>query len=327
MDSVLNYPTDSSHQIKMREYLFLGLIGLFVGACSVNYDIPPSSVTEAERIIVNSYLNPSDSIRVRLHKLTHSEKGYAIHALTGAHIVLKENDAVLFDAVCTDSVLLLPKHPQAGASYSIEVTYSDWPKARARTRVPSSIRCTAAYSPDGYRNLIRLTSFDIAWCEEESLWITAYRQRQDTVVDQYPDLYANNGLIDMVNRQVGTRMINEQVGAMYHIGFLRIKHKNLASLTELVFAPVYASSGRDTVRRPEPDKIRVKLITATPEYDRYNKTLYEQKTMIITEDDISSVFYKPQPVSGNVQQGLGIFAGINEENYVFQLPERERIWP
>ena len=44
--------------------------GLFVSACSVNYDIPPSSVTEAKRIIVNSYLNPSDSIWVRLHKLT-----------------------------------------------------------------------------------------------------------------------------------------------------------------------------------------------------------------------------------------------------------------
>ena len=275
----------------MRENLFWGLIGLFVSACSVNYDIPPSSVTEAERIIVNSYLNPSDSIRVRLHKLTHSEKGYAIHALTGAHIVLQENDALLFDAVCTDSVLLLPRHPQAGATYSIRVAYAGLPEVRAHTRVP------------------------------------AYRQRQDTVIDQYSDLYANNGLIDMVNRQVGTGMINEQVGAMYHIGFLRVKHKNLSALTELVFAPVYASSGRDTVRRPEPDRIRVKLITATPEYDRYNKTLYEQKTMIVTEDDISSIFYKPQPVYGNVEQGLGIFAGMNEENYVFDLPKRETIWP
>lgn len=311
----------------MRENLFWGLIGLFVSACSVNYDIPPSSVTEAERIIVNSYLNPSDSIRVRLHKLTYSEKGYAIHALTGAHIVLQENDALLFDAVCTDSVLLLPRHPQAGATYSIRVAYAGLPEVRAHTRVPASIRCTAAYSSGGYRQLVRLTSFDISRCEDESLWITAYRQRQDTVVDQYSDLYANNGLIDMVNRQVGTGMINEQVGAMYHIGFLRVKHKNLSALTELVFAPVYASSGRDTVRRPEPDRIRVKLITATPEYDRYNKTLYEQKTMIVTEDDISSIFYKPQPVYGNVEQGLGIFAGMNEENYVFDLPKRETIWP
>lgn len=312
----------------MRKHLFLCLIGLFVSACSVNYEMPPSSVTEADRIIVNGFLNPSDSIRIRLHRLTRSGGKYTVAALSGARIVLKENETTLFDGVCADSVLLLPQHPIVGASYSLEVSYAGLPVAKAQTRIPQAIRCTAAFSSEEkYGRLVRLKAFDLARLADESLWVTVYRQHQDTIIDQYPEIYANNALIDRTNRQVGVGVVNELVGAMYYIGFLRVKHKNLSALTELVFTPSYASAGTDTVPKPDPDRIRVRLITATPEYDRYNKSLYEQKHMIISEDDISSVFYKPQAVYTNISDGLGIFAGVNEADYIFDLPKRKKFIP
>ncbi len=92
-------------------------------------------------------------------------------------------------------------------------------------------------------------------------------------------------------------------------------------LDELVFTPNYVGDGHPQ-RNLLQTGIKVKVMTASPEYDQFCKSLYEQKSMIVYEGDISSIFFQPKTVYSNIENGLGIFAGVSEMNYVFDLPTR-----
>ncbi|WP_303228496.1 DUF4249 family protein, partial [Parabacteroides goldsteinii] len=69
----------------------------------------------------------------------------------------------------------------------------------------------------------------------------------------------------------------------------------------------------------EPHKIEVKVISAAPEYDQYCKTYYQQLSKIIYSNDISAITYQPIQVYSNIENGLGIFAGMNETSHYIQL--------
>jgi hypothetical protein len=68
-------------------------------------------------------------------------------------------------------------------------------------------------------------------------------------------------------------------------------------------------------------KMKVNVITASIEYDQYCKSFYEQHNASIMNGDLASVF-QPKNVYSNVENGLGIFAGINETNYLLDLPPK-----
>jgi sRNA-binding regulator protein Hfq len=69
--------------------------------------------------------------------------------------------------------------------------------------------------------------------------------------------------------------------------------------------------------------VQIKVTTAGREYDQYCRTLYQQKSMIIYDDDISAIVYQPISVYSNIKNGLGIFAGINEVNFYFDITANE----
>jgi hypothetical protein len=302
-------------------FLFL----LFL-SCSVDYDLEPSLVNEPDRIIVDSYLSPDCPLQVQLFESVKTESGYVNRGLTQAHVILKEDQTTLFDGICTDSILRLDYQPHENAAYSIEVSHEGLATVSAQTCIPKAIHCNASFSTDGKywdtsRYLVHLQAFDAPQKEQECLWITAYRLRNDNQLVQYNEIYTNHSMIDKLNSTAGMDVKNESVGSIYYNGFLRIKYKNIPDIGELVFTPnhVYNGSGED--QNYSQRAIHVKLITASPEYDRFNKSLYEQKHMIVNSDDVSSVFYQPKTVYTNVTDGLGIFAGYSEVTYRFNLPE------
>ncbi len=307
------------------EFFGYCFIFLFFISCSVDYEIGESFVKEQQRIVVNGYLSPGKPIQIHLYELMDSGGSYIVKGLTGSHVVLRENGIILFDAICPDSIFVMQYNPQAGATYSIEVIHEGLQTVKAQTGIPDAIHCRASFFSgkeywDTSQYIVKLDSFEWPQNEGTYLWITAYQLFENGKVVQYNELYTNNVLVDKLNSVAGMGAKNETVGSIYYNGFLRIKNKNIPHLTELLLTPNYVADGSNYNPEGSQNGIRIKLMTASSEYDKYNKSLYEQKYRIVYDEDISSVFYQPNGVYTNVENGLGIFAGMNEVNFVFGLP-------
>jgi len=313
----------------MKKCLFILSVCLLLFSCSADYDIGQSNLLEQNRLVVNSLLNPHQPINVYFYKIERVDTGYRVSTVRDVKVVLKENERVMFDGICNDTVLRLDDYPNAGLQYSIEVSFPGFETVSANTIVPDSITCKAEMNIDDW--LAELSEFILPTNSQASLWITAYAIFKDTII-QYQEIYVNNLLIDKVNQISGSAVRNPTVGSLYHDAFLRIKNNNLQDLDKLVFTPVQAirnyipydpenPESYDTWSNPQ--QIGIKLITASREYDQYCRTLYLQKSMIIYDDDISAIVYQPVQVYSNITNGAGIFAGLNETNYYFDLPNEE----
>lgn len=287
--------------------LFLSLI-----ACSVDYYPDKGSLTERDRLIVNSYLEPGHKITVFLHATYSTGAAYHYKPVKDAYIRLKEDDRIIYWESCPDTVLVLNHYPKIASVYSIEVSLEGYETVSASTRIPEPISCLAQVRAP---NLFKLSEF----CypnDNTSLWISMYNLYEDGEELQYSELYANNLLVDRINRLEGSDIVNQVVGSGYHEGFLRIKPKHLPALDSLLLTPMFHVSRIEAELKQK----CIRLVAASKEYDQYNKTFYQQ-VAVPDGGDLTSILYQPIHVYCNVANGLGIFAGINESIYCFEVIE------
>lgn len=315
--------------IKFNKKVAVTAFCLFLCACSTDYDIGKSTIIEHDRLVVNSLLKPANPISVYFYTTFGTDSGYRYAGVKDVEVLLKENGTVLFNGICTDTVLSLDHYPKAGAAYTIEASLPGYDKVTADTSIPLPIRCNAEMQILGnidsyvFDLLINLHTFDYPEDGQASLWVTTCAIYENDTL-QYNELYANNMLLDRINRETGMEVKNEFVGSIYYNAFLRIKNKNLPHLEEIVCTPEYLSRPPERDHTIWPGQIGVKLTAASREYDSYCRNLYEQKKMVIYDDDISAIVFRPIRVYSNIENGLGIFAGINETNYQFDYPERPK---
>ena len=310
-----------------KQLSFIFLIVLLLYTCSTDYDIGKSTIVEQDCLVVNSLLNPADPIRICFYTTFGTDSGYRFANAKGVSVLLKENDAVLFNGICEDFILSLNHYPKVGATYAIEASLAGYDRIEAKTHIPEPIQCKAEMKILGevkysvFDLLISLSEFNFPKDEQVGLLITScVFYEHDTL--QYNDLYVNNMLVDRINREEGMEVKNESVGSVYYNAFLRVKSANLPHLDEIIFTPSNLPYSVEHDHNVWPEQVNVKLITASKEYDQYCRSLYEQKAMIIYDDDISSIVFQPIRVFSNIESGLGIFAGMNEMNYLFDYPEQ-----
>lgn len=311
--------------MKSKFILFV-LPFLMMASCSVGYDVDMLKSDEPECIIVSALLNPAKPVQVELYRLQNDGNLYSYTALKGANVIIREEQKIIYDGVCEESMVKIDYFPLTNASYSIEVSFEGLKTVRAHTQVPPVITCTSSFHLGEYRGdfdyIIELNAFEIPPAEKIGMWVTSYEVCENDEEVQYNEMYTKNAFVDKTNSVAGMPVKNETVGSIYHNGFLRVKNKNLPFLDELVFTPNYVMDARLPQRNLVQTGIKVKVMTASPEYDQFCKSLYEQKSMIVYEGDISSIFFQPKTVYSNIENGLGIFAGVSEMNYVFDLPTR-----
>ncbi|GHT11411.1 hypothetical protein FACS189426_13250 [Bacteroidia bacterium] len=272
-----------------------------------------SFIDEPNRLVVNSFLNPNHPMDIYFYTTLKMDSGYWFKAANGVRVLLKEDETILYDAICPDTLLHLDYYPVTGKNYTIEAVLTGYETITAATSIPKTISCEAKVEKvkqfywNDYR--VDLSAFQFPPANEESLWITAYKVFKEDEISQCHTIYVNNILIDKVNQEVG---LDETLGSITHNSFMRIKNKNLPKLDKIQFFPGI---------NYEQMQVQIKLIAASKEYDQYNRSLYQQQNMIIYDDDISSVFFQPVQVYSNIRNGLGIFAGWNEVNYFLDIPE------
>jgi hypothetical protein len=294
-----------------KPLLSIILLCLF-SSCAYDYDMGNSFIEEPNRLVVNGLLNPNHPVDIYFYTTLKTDSGYWFKPKNDIRVLLKENETILYDAVCPDTLLHLDYYPIRGKNYTIEAILSGYETVTAATSIPETISCEAKVEKirqfywDSYR--VDLSGFRFSSEGEESLWITAYRVYETVETSQCRTIYVNNILIDKVNQEVG---LDETLGSVTHNSFMRIKNKNLPKLDQIQFFPGSIDS----------EQTHVQVIAASKEYDQYNRSLYQQKSMIIYDDDITSVFFQPVQVYSNIRNGLGIFAGWNEVNYFLDIPE------
>ena len=312
--------------------LILGALSLvLLYACTVDYPVDDLSDGIAKQIIVNGYLIAEQPVAIHLYRHTGGKDG-KVSGLTQAHVLLKEDGQILFDDICDDSIFTLEHQPRTGAKYEIEVAATGYETVKATTSIPHPIVCEADFTAgenDYSRSddLVTLNKFSYNSLANPALWIISQMISEEDEVEQYNEIYVDNVFVDKTNSFGGMGAPNEVVGGMYHEGYLRVMSKYVQHLTELIFTPTHAIYWGDEGMSSPQNRIRVELVAAGPEFDKYNKSLYEQKSMIVYDEDISSIFYQPKSVYSNIENGAGIFAGISKTVFVFDYPVYKNNYP
>ena len=312
--------------------LILGALSLvLLYACAVDYPVDDLSDGIVKQIIVNGYLIAEQPVAIHLYHHTGGKDG-KVSGLTQAHVLLKEDGQILFDDICNDSIFMLEHQLRTGAKYEIEVAATGYETVKATTSIPHPIVCEADFTAgendyDMNDDLVTLNKFSYNSFANPALWIISQMISEEDEVEQYNEIYVDNVFVDKTNSSGGTGAPNAVVGGMFHEGYLRVKSKYVQHLTELIFTPTHSRYWDDEGMSSPQNRIRIELVAAGPEFDKYNKSLYEQKSMIVYDEDISSIFYQPKSVYSNIENGAGIFAGISKTVFVFDYPVYENNYP
>jgi len=324
----------------IRNTFYYTLLLLILVACSVEYDMKPTTIYEPNRLVVNSFLNPQKPICIYFYTIDRIDKGFVYKPAVNMQVKLTEDDRVLFDGLCTDTVLVLDYYPQAKAKYRIDVSLTGYTPVWAETTVPSAITCQVnaeqfddnyAYSGGGFEMKYILSGFSGDFDRENiAMYVTANTVLGNDELIQCYNLYASNVLFDPINRSNGIEAKDDETGSSCFERYIRVKNKNLPYLDKMIFITYMPSDAHyDTTDRYSPSvfvpgtekNYLIKVITAGPEYDMYHRTFYLQELSSWNSDDIAGIVYQPVQLYSNINGGLGIFAGMNESNYYFDVPE------
>jgi hypothetical protein len=295
-------------------------------SCVYDYDIDESDVIERNRIVVNCILNPCMPLEINFYSIRRENAGYACKPLKNVHVTLRANDQIVYDAVSPDTLLQLDYYPQPGMNYSLQASADGFEPVSASTSVPDSMIFTTAETHQKQVEVegvspvwvTRLSGFRYDANTQASLFLTAYAVYEKGAEKYFASLFANDALLDNINRKDDYPWILPTVGSLYHELFLRVKNKNLLPLKQIVFVPnnLYSFWGEDLGAIIQ---LHVKLTSASKEFDRYYTSRYYQRTLIIYEDNPLSIVYQPSAVYSNIRNGMGIFAGVSESNYYLDI--------
>ena len=334
----------------MQKHYFYSLLLCLITSCIVDYDIKTTDIDEPNRLVVNSFLNPQKPINVYFFTLDRTETGFVYTAATNLHVRLMEDNHVLFDGLCVDTMLVMEQHPRAGSTYRIEVSLAGYAPVWAETIIPEAITCKvrAEYYSDPDSNSyswsylypeMKYYLSDFTGNYEKastSMYILTYSELNGDSLAQSLEYYSSNVLLDAINRTGGdSKMKDEDVGSSVYMEFMRIKNRNIPYLDNLIFIAKMHGGGYYSYVNDEEHwwyqewvwvsvdvtKYVVRLVTAGPDFDMFQRSFYEQTLNLIYDDFISGMFYRPIQVYSNINGGLGIFAGLNETNYYFDVPE------
>ena len=327
----------------MKNFFFYTLLCCLTTACAVDYNMKPTGVDEPNRLVVNSFLNPEKPVCIYFYTIDRTSTGFEYHTAENLYVKLTEDEQVLYDGLCTDTMLVLNHYPQPNARYRIDVSRTGYEPVWAETTVPSAITCKAHverfYDSDGTYNNYHpemkyfLSGFEGAYLQENtSLYLLVYSVLAGDSLVQCNGMYASNVLLDPTNRTNGIEAKDKDTGSSYYDYFMRVKNRNLPYLDNLIFITTMHADGHYDYTGDEwsppvwvstgVKNYLVKLITAGPEYDAYHRTFLQYTNYIVYDDDISAFVFQPIQVYSNINGGLGIFAGMNETNYYLEIPEK-----
>lgn len=277
---------------------------ILMPSCTYDYHPVLEHHLREDMVVINAYLSPDQDIKAELYKIACVADGVKRQGLQNVSITLYEEERVLCKKLC-DSVFLLPYKPVENRSYKI-VVERDSKTYTAATVIPPKITNKVTMN----ENKVTVSSFDAH--PPFPLWITASIIFKNDSVIQFQELYSKDAFLDEINKEITPFVIFSEFGNIYYDGFLRISPVNISNVEAISF---YPSTNRSHILS-DAKCIRITLIRAGFEYDRYNRSSYQFFSGSLG-DEFSPFFYQPKSIYSNIVNGVGIFAGYQVSHYDF----------
>jgi hypothetical protein len=300
--------------------VLITLLGISCFSCVTDFDLGIEN--NQQKIVVQSYINPDSLVKINVTGSIAFLSNENIQVLEEAEVWLYENNSIVdqlklhketneFDYFLLDSF-----KPKAGNEYKVEVNYKD-NQVTGETHIPAKTaiqslvldttqfivkneqeyyKCSISFTDDLIQNYYQILLIRQSYNKSRILYVEGQDTLRDTTIVNRSFEPINIEAIDpQINRgQFATGILlpdDNFNGTLFTIEFL---------------VPAFQVQKRGFYDIEEIDLYFV-LRTITREMYEFELTANRQGWII------DNPFAEPLPVTGNIENGLGVFAGYNQD--------------
>lgn len=318
----------------MRQTLLLLLITI-ITSCSGIYTPDQKFMDNyTPKVVVRGILCPDSIVKIELRwskKLGDLAETYA--PVNGAQIVITEDGQPFFSGVTVDGVVQKEIYPKVGKQYNLFVQVEGQNEITASTTIPENsdlqytTRCKDKSEGMSYsRGYILMDISQIYPAKNiRSIWFRTKEIYELSDGKFNSELFTNNPFVDQINCESDTRDVQyRESNKNFSPGFVRVPRSSFGLLTPFTLAvevwwdsDIWVPDGsEDEWGRPGGEYIpnpmtHIALVAITPsdDYDKFCRSAYKQ---LASMANVSPFLNDIVSVYANVKNGLGIFAGYNQ---------------
>ena len=322
----------------MKNKAALLLFSLLLCACEQDYDLGNDG-NYLPKGVVNSMISPSGPITVDLFWSMHYSEvkdwwtyDNPYPRVEAFALSLWEDGTQLLDGVeCIGGKTTMDVVPEEGKKYRIEIEVPDYGKLSAETAIPAKSSCRFKY----VKRKGEYMHFSVEGIEAVpdcmAYWIFMRNVYEGQEPENIWELFSINPYVDQLNAFHDSYDAGLKESSIVFEDFIRIPRRNLAAalplnlsvwLWESKFPHIEWEVGMPIHPREKVKLTHVilDLITPSADFDQYHKTLYRQSEYGRYDSSAPFVF-ETVHVYTNIQNGLGIFAGYNQNSIAYEVVE------
>ena len=249
----------------MRLCALVVLSALLVGCVIKDYDY---DAAVEPKIVVNSILSPDYTVRIDLWISKKLDGNADFARLAGAHVVLREDGAVILDTQSSgDTTLMFDYYPKPGSTYSIQVDAEGYDPVSASTSVPDAawFDCSYVRTVEGSRSDNSFDYYHIGSASipvnAHSLWIATDdvpEQSFFSLPEQYrrntnflgkKEIYTTAPFADQFNCQEDSNLAAYKGSSKNFCDYVRVPANNIGMVFPITFSTRMTSA--DVVLYPD----------------------------------------------------------------------------
>lgn len=317
------------------------LLPLFLWGCEQDYPFDDETGYKP-KVVVNSLISPDKPITVELFWSLHysevkdSWEEIPYPLVDAFAMTLYEDGNVIVDnAAFTAGRAQTQIIPTEGRTYRIEIDVPDYGRVAAETLVPQKSSCRMEFvkRKEKYMHFTVDGIVPVAGCL--SYWVFMNASYGDENQQSISELYSINPYVDQINGILDSWEMDLKESNVGFEDFIRIPRRNLVPAQPLNISvwlweshtpqvdwenPPLDENGEPVWPEPVPlNRVTLELITPSPDFDQYFRTLYRQREYG-RYDSAAPFVFETVHVYTNIKNGLGIFAGYNQNSVSYEVP-------
>jgi len=334
--------------IRIIKTLSIITLAILTGSCESDYNLSLHDVTRY--IVMNCIIEPDVPVVIQMSKSFSSDDVSYTYTERARFVLFEEHNPVYqttgFVTVPQGGEYIIPFSPSAGKAYRLEIEIPDYGTLWATTSIPYAsengisvlyVKHTSGnYAYNSYMHY-RIDSFPEQ--SARACWVRCHKQYLTKVsgINVRPYVHLENvgmystdsPFIDQVNGAYDAEDAALRESSMYYESFIRIPEKNILTALPLLLSMQCAVKSQFWLSPSDSlwhsptyyfHGMQFEVITPSDEYDYYTRSLYKQKKNL---SSANNPFVEPVSVYCNINNGLGIFAGLNRQYLMVKYSENK----